>query len=148
MQLTFRFSGVKPSDLGDYDYERMLSNALDRFRHRLKQVSVYVEDVNGPRGGVDKQCRCVLHLRRMPPIVVQDKDESMTALMYRVANRAAFALSRKTDRQSKRGKQNRGGRTNPVTASGQGWDEEAVGDLPEESLAGLLGDEWSQDASR
>jgi hypothetical protein len=75
---------------------------------------LYVEDVNGPRGGVDKQCRCVLHLRRMPPVVIQDKDESMNALIYRVANRAAYALSQRTDRRTKRVKQGRSARREPL----------------------------------
>lgn len=98
MQLTLHFSGGKRSTFGKHDYEGILTHALERFAHRLKQVSLYVEDVNGPRGGIDKQCRCVLHLRRMPPVVIQDKDESMSSLIYRVANRAAYALSQKAER--------------------------------------------------
>ena len=108
MQLNIRFSGGKRTDFGDYDYEHVLLSALERFRHRMKQVCLYVEDVNGPRGGIDKQVRCVLHLRRMPPIVIQDQDESMAALIYRVANRASYSLSRKADRRKKRSKRIRG----------------------------------------
>ena len=106
MQLTIRSSGGKRSDFGSHDYDEILLGALDRFRNRLKQVCLYIEDVNGPRGGADKQCRCVLHLRRMPPVVIQDKDESMQALIQRVANRASYALSQKVDRHAQRGKQN------------------------------------------
>ncbi len=107
MQLNIRFSGGKRTDFGDHDYEQVLARSLERFQHRLKQVYLYVEDINGPRGGIDKQCRCVLHLRRMPPIVIQDQDESMSALLYRVANRASYALSQKVDRTEKRSKQGR-----------------------------------------
>ncbi len=116
MQLTMRFSGGKRSDFGDHDYEEVLLGSLERFGHRLKQVYLYIEDVNGPRGGIDKQCRCVLHLRRMPPVVVQDEDESMGALIQRVANRAAYALSQKVDRKSKRVKQNRTARKQPLVS--------------------------------
>lgn len=107
MQLTIRFSGGKRSEFGNCDYEVVLASSLERFRHRLKQVFLYVEDINGPRGGIDKQCRCVLHLRRMPPIVIQDQDECMTALLHRVANRASYALSQQVDRTNKRAKQGR-----------------------------------------
>lgn len=110
MQLTIRFSGGKRSDFGNHDLEGVVQTSLERFKNGLKQVYLYVEDVNGPRGGVDKQCRCVLHLRRMPPIVIQDQDEDMATLIYRVANRAAYALSQKTDRQNKRVLRNRSGR--------------------------------------
>ena len=107
MQLTIRFSGGKRSDFGNHDFEEVVQTSLERFQHRLKQVYLYIEDVNGPRGGIDKQCRCVLHLRRMPPVVIQDQDDDMNALIYRVANRAAYALSQKTDRQNKRVLRNR-----------------------------------------
>lgn len=102
MQLTLRFSGGTRADFGNHDYEEILSSALARFSHRLKQAYLYVEDVNGPRGGIDKQCRCVLHLRRMPPVVIQDQDESMSSLIYRVANRASYALSQKLERSHQR----------------------------------------------
>ena len=107
MQFFIRFSGGKRSSFGDHDYENVLSSALDRFRHRLQQVHLYVEDVNGPRGGIDKQCRCVLHLRQMAPIVIQDQDDNMIALIYRVANRASYALSQRAARKTKRSKQYR-----------------------------------------
>ena len=82
----------------------MSLTALGRFGHLLKHVHLYIEDINGPRGGIDKQCRCLLHLRRMPPIVIQDQDENVGALVHRVADRAAYALSQKADRQKKRPK--------------------------------------------
>ena len=110
MQLTIRFSGGKRSDFGNHYFEDVVLSSLERFQNRLKQVYLYVEDVNGPRGGIDKQCRCVLHLRRMPPVVIQDQDEDMSTLIYRVANRAAYALSQKTDRHNKRVLKNRNDR--------------------------------------
>jgi len=101
MNVQVHIANAQRSRLGGCDFENILLGTLERFQHRLKQVYLYIEDLNGPRGGVDKQCRCVLHLRRMPPIVVQDRDESLTSLIHRVANRAAYALSQKTDRRNK-----------------------------------------------
>lgn len=101
MYLTIRFRGGPRSSFGDHDCAGILTHALERFSQRLTQVHLYVADSNGPRGGVDKQCRCVLHLRRRPPVVIQDQDESMYALIHRVANRAAYALSRLADRRSR-----------------------------------------------
>ncbi len=102
MQLTIRFSGGKRSDYGNCDFEGVFEKSLARFSRRLKKVYLYIEDVNGPRGGIDKQCRCVLHVRNLPPIVIQDQDSSMMSLLFRVANRAAYVLSQKTDKQNKR----------------------------------------------
>ena len=105
MQIKIHFSGGKRSDFGNHDFEQVFANSLQRFHHRLKKVHVYIEDINGPKGGIDKQCRCVLHVRRMPPIVIQDQDESMNALLYRVANRASYVLIQKVDRKKKRNRQ-------------------------------------------
>ena len=60
MHLTIRFGSSARSGLGRHGFEEVLTRSLDRFRHRLKKVFVFIDDVNGPRGGVDKQCRCVL----------------------------------------------------------------------------------------
>jgi len=104
MRIALRFCGGKRSDFGSHDYEAILTTALARFAHRLRRVSVYVEDVNGPRGGADKQCRCVLYLRRVPPLVIQDQGECVASLIYRVANRAAHTVSKEVERITQRKK--------------------------------------------
>lgn len=104
MQMAIRFSGGNRSDFGDHEYEQLFLKSLDRFRHLLKHVQLFIEDTNGPRGGIDKQCRCVLHLRRMPPIVIQDQDESVGPLVHRVAEKAAYSLSQKADRKKRKAK--------------------------------------------
>ncbi len=101
MDVQIRFASSHLSEVDRHNLEATLVDTLARLRPHVTQVLLYLEDSNGPRGGVDKQCRCVLHLRRMPPVVVRDKDESWFNLINRVANRAAFALSNKLDRKSK-----------------------------------------------
>lgn len=102
MKLCIRFHGIADSEYDRQHIEDMLESSLGRFGKRLKKASIFFEDVNGPKGGVDKQCRCVLQLRRMPTIVITDQDENLTSLANRVANRAAYTLSQKTEQQSKR----------------------------------------------
>ena len=102
MELVIRRKGNKRAYFACHDYQELILSSLERFRDRVKQVCLYVEDVNGHRRGIDKKCRCVLHLKRMAPIVIQDMDASMNALMHRIANRASYVLSQKADRISKR----------------------------------------------
>ncbi len=85
----------------------LLERNLGRFERRIKSVQVFIEDVNGPKGGVDKECRCVVHLRRLPPVVIRDADECLTTLAHRVANRTAHAVRRCVSRKNKLGLSNR-----------------------------------------
>lgn len=96
MRVTIRFNGVhRGIDLRDL--ETIMRTAIERVTYRVKQICLYIEDVNGPRGGLDKQCRCVVHLRRLPPVVIRDRDVDLYALVHRVADRAAQTLRRKKD---------------------------------------------------
>jgi ribosomal subunit interface protein len=56
MQCEISSSHQLSDDLRQY-VDRRLGLALDRFDHRIERVQVRLEDVNGPRGGVDKHCR-------------------------------------------------------------------------------------------
>lgn len=100
MYLQIRFTGGNRVNNDHEILEKIVHRQLARFQHRLKQVHLYIEDVNGPRGGVDKHCRCVLHLRHMAPIIIRDADESIQAMVHRVADRASHALSRQLERRT------------------------------------------------
>jgi ribosome-associated translation inhibitor RaiA len=75
-----------------------LSFALDRHERRVSRVEAYLNDANGPRGGIDKQCRLVVYLRARQPVVITDSDSGWEALFSRVADRAGQAVSRRSDR--------------------------------------------------
>lgn len=47
-----------------------LEAALGPVRRYLLWVDAYLTDINGPRGGPDKRCRVVAHLRTGGPVVV------------------------------------------------------------------------------
>lgn len=99
MDITVYFGDLKPAKVVQEDVASLMLESFERFRSYIRCVSVTVTDINGPKGGIDKQCRCVLQLKRMAPIVVQDRDDSFVTLLNRVANRAAHALSQKIDRK-------------------------------------------------
>ncbi len=110
MNVTMRLIRRQQAEFGNLDPVGLLNDSLARFQHRLRHVCVYVEDVNGPRGGRDKQCRCVLHLKRQPPIVIQDQDDNLRSLMRRITERAVFALSQRLGRRTSRTRQRRAAR--------------------------------------
>lgn len=66
--------------------ERRFLSALGRFASRLQQVRIRVRDVNGPRGGVDKNCTVEIHGLRIPVLRVQVLDAQVETALDRAAD--------------------------------------------------------------
>ncbi len=79
--------------------ERRLQFALGRFSSRIRCVSVSLSDVNGNRGGCDKQCRLRITLIPGGEVVVEDVDPSVVTVVANVAERAARSVSRALERR-------------------------------------------------
>lgn len=80
--------------------ERRLLFALSRFGGRVLSVMLRFDDVNGPRGGVDKRCRIIAHLS--PPwgdVRVEELDGDLYAAISRAADRLARAVAREAERR-------------------------------------------------
>lgn len=81
--------------------ERRLSFALSRAQDHIRNITVRLSDINGPRGGVDKQCQLQVRLDGMPSVVIQNTDENLYAAVDRAADRAGRAVLRQQARQHK-----------------------------------------------
>ena len=88
------------------DMRRRVHDALDRFEDRILRTEVTVSDVNGPRGGIDQQCKLNIIMAALPPIVIEASDESAlaatTKALDRAARRVSDALNRRRDRKRAR----------------------------------------------
>jgi CBS domain-containing protein len=76
------FVRVVGADLKDQDrayIRRKLGMKLGKFAPAVERVSVRVHDVNGPRGGVDKNCRIKVVLSGLPSVVYQSRNASLNA---------------------------------------------------------------------
>lgn len=60
--------------------ERRLEFALGRLRHRIVRVHVWLTDLNGPRGGIDKRCRIELVGRKATVAVEDSSDDAYVAI--------------------------------------------------------------------
>ena len=104
MHVSYRFSGTSSEDFHRERLEHLIPMALTRFAGQVTRAQVSVEDVNGPRGGIDKRCRCVIQVKHQPSVVVEERGEALGPTMKRLADRVAFTLSNRRGRQ-KPGKQ-------------------------------------------
>lgn len=74
---------------------RRLLFALSRFGSKIASVTLTVEDVNGPRGGIDKRCQLLIKMRRGQDIVLSDTDHDLKSCVSRIADRAGRTVARR-----------------------------------------------------
>ena len=87
-----------PADLPRY-IERKLRRSLDRFGHRIESVVIFLRDVNGPRGGVDKACRVLVKARGCGAAVAWVVDPNWYAAIDRATARVGMIVSRELDKR-------------------------------------------------
>jgi hypothetical protein len=103
MQIEFHADGqLLSASLREYA-ESSLRAAFRRFARRVRKVKVYLWDVNGPRGGIDKGVRLVVELVPSGEVLVRQVDASEFASLSRAIARARHAvrenLGRRRDRR-------------------------------------------------
>jgi ribosome-associated translation inhibitor RaiA len=73
---------------------------LAKHARAIQSVVIRFSDVNGTKGGVDKQCEVEVFLRRVPnPVVVTVTDADLRAAMDGAADRAQKAVGRALERK-------------------------------------------------
>jgi hypothetical protein len=78
--------------------ERRICFALSRFSSKIRRITLVLEDLNGPRGGVDKSCRITVELRRMSDVVLTARDNEVRPCVARAAERVGRAVARAMER--------------------------------------------------
>jgi putative sigma-54 modulation protein len=99
MQLSIHSDGFElTAAIQSYAHGRF-AFALDRARHLVRQVSVRLSDINGPRGGNDKRCKVQITLPGGNDVVIDDLDADLYVAIDRAADRAGRTLSRRLERR-------------------------------------------------
>jgi ribosome-associated translation inhibitor RaiA len=82
---------------------RRLQFALSRAEPHIIRVAVFLTDLNGPRGGPDKQCRMVANLRHGRKVVVADIDTDLRVVIDQTASRLGRSVMRELARRREHG---------------------------------------------
>ncbi len=94
MQVEVRSRGIEGGrELTEY-VNRRLGFALGRFGDAVKRVRVVIEDVNGPRGGLDKRCVVTASGDGFEHRVVEVHDVEVHGAVNRAVSAMGRALSR------------------------------------------------------
>ncbi len=100
MKIDIRYVNVSASDALDQFTRRRLTRALRPSGGRVDSVDVRIVDVNGPRGGVDKECTVMAELAGVKnKIVVTSQNADAYAAVQEACARLAESVSRAVTRQ-------------------------------------------------
>lgn len=96
------------SEVDEVDKEylrRKLGRKLGKFASSIERTSVRLDDVNGPKGGIDKRCRIKVVLSGLPSVLIEEQHHSMQAAMdgavARTERAVRQALQRRRDQAVK-----------------------------------------------
>ncbi len=82
-------------------YARKRANlTLDRFAERIRALSLRFEDLNGPKGGVDKRCT-VEAVGQFGPLIASAKAKNYYAAAARAFGKLERGVARALDRESR-----------------------------------------------
>ena len=83
------------------EVERSVYFALGRFANVIRKVEVSLADVNGLRGGIDKNARIVVLLKPADEVFAEATDVTVMAAIDRTCYRARRLVSRAVERHNK-----------------------------------------------
>ena len=104
MELEIRGQNLRVGDRLYEHVERQMNFALGQFESWLSGVSVHLEDVNGPKGGIDKQCRVLVTLKKGKTLKIEDLDADIISAVNRAADRMGQVVSREIDKRREKKK--------------------------------------------
>lgn len=89
--------------------ERRINFALDHLQ-KVRRISISIDDVNGPKGGVDKHCRIVAEVGTSSVVVLDETQPDWQSALARAIHRLDRNATQQSHRRSRTSYQ-RGHRT-------------------------------------
>ena len=99
MRVFIHTRGAELTDKLRYYVERRLRLATGRFEKQVGTVTVHLEDVNGPRGGVDKLCLITAELPWAGRVVIEERGEGFMAVAFWAAKRLRDTIKKRVQRR-------------------------------------------------
>ena len=98
MQLNIQTAGFSLTDsLKEYT-TRHMQFALNRDDALIVRARIWLADINGPRGGIDKRCQIELKLAGQNNIMIEDVESDLYLAIDRACERCMRTLARRVAR--------------------------------------------------
>jgi putative sigma-54 modulation protein len=107
MKISIRLRDIEWTPELRKDVERRIEFAVDRYRPQVNEVLVYLADLNGPKGGVDKLCQITANLRgRSNPVLILERATeilpAVSRAVHRLGNRIGARIRRRKGPEARR----------------------------------------------
>jgi hypothetical protein len=76
-----------------------INASFAKYSNFVKSIELTIRDINGPRGGVDKECQLLVRLRKLNDIAVTTRNESSGKALLNGIDRASRTVGRALDRR-------------------------------------------------
>ncbi len=87
---------------------RRVHHSLDRVQRRIADVEIRLMDLNGPKGGVDKQCNVIVRLLNGRRVILRETDSCAWRLIDVATNRMKRLVMEHLElRRGRRGRRSR-----------------------------------------
>ena len=116
MELTITNLNVDLSSQSLISIRQKTGRMFNKINDNVQRIKIVINDINGPKGGRDKQCRIIVHTKGMPDIIITDNQTTVMAAVNIALSRVRVTLLAKVKRKQK---------NKPKAASKQ-WAEEAA----------------------
>jgi putative sigma-54 modulation protein len=99
--IDFRVRGIDFTDELREAVERIVVFAVDRYDTQVDKISVYLADLNGPKGGVDKLCQITARFSRGNPVQILERGSKILTTVNRAARRLGHRIGRHIQRRNR-----------------------------------------------
>jgi ribosome-associated translation inhibitor RaiA len=99
--ISIRVHGIELTDELRKEVKRSVAFAVDRYDRQLHDVTVYLTDLNGPKGGVDKLCQITANLSRGNAVLILEKGTGILPTVNRAAHRLGPRVGRNIQRRNR-----------------------------------------------
>lgn len=107
MQLVIKSRNIQLSKQFKGRLGSQVYSVFHRTQQLVQRITVTLSDINGPKGGMDKQCKVKVSLAGLPSVLVVTTQDSLQKAFAYAVERANDVMKKRVEKHQKRSKRGR-----------------------------------------